>query len=94
MANQVEKKSKAELAEMHTGTLMARRKALLECDESLEMSDKDEGYQHVEGIIEFKNTPEWKQAYADLKGVLSSRENVLNKQQRKEARQMQAKEKK
>ncbi len=79
---------------MHTGTLMARRKALLECDESLEMSDKDEGYQPVDGIIEFKNTPEWKQAYDDLKSVLSSRGDVLNKQQRKEIRQVRAKEKK
>ncbi|WP_157589021.1 MULTISPECIES: hypothetical protein [Pseudoalteromonas] len=40
---------------------MSRRNALLKCEESFEMSDQ---YQAAKNDgIEFKNTPQWKQAY-------------------------------
>ncbi|KAA3637988.1 MAG: hypothetical protein DWP95_13560 [Proteobacteria bacterium] len=92
MANKVEPKSLAELESMHTGTLMTRRKALLKCDESFEASNQTKPSNS--GMIEFKNTPQWQQAYKDLKTVLDTRENLPNKQQRKAIRQAKAKARK
>jgi len=60
---------------MHTGSLMSRRKALLTCEESLDVSDRDKNYQVETGYIEFKQSSEWKQAYRELKAVLDGREN-------------------
>jgi hypothetical protein len=82
--------SKSDLEKMHTGTLMSRRNALLKCEESFELSDQ---YQVIkDNGIEFKNTQQWKQAYQDLKAVLSTRENILSKQERKAIRQAKAKQ--
>jgi len=98
MASKVEIKTLEELAEMHTGSLMSRRDALLKCEESFEVSDRN-GYEikpssSVTGVIEFKNTPEWKKAYNELKIVLSKREHIPNKQERKEIRKAKAKQSK
>ena len=98
MASKVEVKTLEELEKMHTGSIMSRRAALLKCEESFEMSDRN-GYEtkpnvSQTGLIEFKNTPEWQQAYKELKKVLSARENVPNKQERKEIRREKAKKSK
>jgi hypothetical protein len=82
--------SKTDLEEIHTGTLMSRRNALLKCEESFELSDQYQTAEH--NGIEFKNTPQWKQAYQDLKTVLSTRENIPSKQERKALRQAKAKQ--
>ncbi len=81
MSGRVEPKSLAELEAMHTGSLMSRRKELLECEELFELSDQIEPSNS--GKIEFKNTTEWHRAYQDLKSVLDTRENLPNKQERK-----------
>ena len=95
MASKVEIKTIEELNEMHTGSLMNRRAALLKCEEAFELSDRL-GYETKPkvtktGVIEFKDTPEWQQAYNELKNVLSTRENVPNKKERKQIRQEKAK---
>ena len=95
MGSKVEIVKLKELEGMHTGTLMTRRAALLKCEESFELSDRN-GYEENPSktnsrIIEFKVTAEWKLAYDDLKAVLATRENLPNKQERKEMRQEQAK---
>ena len=68
-----------ELESMHTGSLMTRRKKLLACEESFEVSDRygieNEPIPEETGYIEFKNSTEWKKAYKELKSVLSMREN-------------------
>ena len=64
-----------ELAKMHTGSLMSRRKALLACEESLEFSDRDLDYRVESGYIEFKQTGEWTKAYQELKSELNDREH-------------------
>lgn len=92
MSNKVEPKTLAELEAMHTGSLMSRRKALLKCDESFELSEQTA--RSRSGMIEFKDTPEWKQAYQQLKEVLAKREHVPNKQERKKLRQLKAKKSK
>ena len=90
MLKKLEVISKSDLEKMHTGTLMSRRNALLKCEESFEMSDQYEAAKS-DGI-EFKNTPQWKQAHQDIKAVLSTRENILKKQERKALRQAKAKQ--
>ncbi len=64
-----------ELNKLQTGTLMARRKALLQCEESLSNSDRLPEHQIEQGTIEFKQTKEWEIAYQDLKKVLKNREH-------------------
>lgn len=88
MSSKVEPKTIVELEGMHTGSLMSRRKFLLQCEESgeVKVSESD--------AIEFKNTPEWKQAYKELKTVLATRENVPSKKERKEMRKSKAKSRK
>jgi hypothetical protein len=86
MANKVPILSIEKLEVLHTGTLMARRKALLKCEESLELSDQSICNTEP-GIIEFKNTETWQQAYIELKRILSNRENIPNKKVRKTMRQ-------
>ncbi|QKQ26626.1 hypothetical protein [Candidatus Reidiella endopervernicosa] len=80
MASKVVIKTIEALNEMHTGSLMSRRAALLRCEESFELSDRN-GYEtkpkvSETGVIEFKDTPEWQQAYSELKSVLSTRDNI------------------
>ena len=65
------------LEQMHTGSLMSRRKALLACEESIKLSDRDQGYVVENGYIEFKQTEEWKKAYSQLKSVLKNREHWI-----------------
>lgn len=94
MSSKVEIKTLEELNVMHTGSLMKRRAALLKCEESFEQSDRN-GYEAKSnikntGIIEYKDTPEWQQAYTELKSILNNRENLPNKQERKEIRKEKA----
>ena len=85
MSSKVERKLLVEIEAMHTGSLMSRRKALLKCEESFELSDQIQ--RSNSDKIEFKNTTEWQQAYKDLKSVLDTRENLSNKKERKAMRQ-------
>ena len=88
MASKVARMSLSQLEAMHTDSLMSRRKALLMCEESFELSDQLE---HTDSNkIEFKNTSEWQQAYRELKSVLDSRENILSKKERKDLRKLKA----
>ena len=93
MPGRVEKKTVAELEAMPTRALMSRRAALLKCEESFALSDRDDRQPPATpaAFIEFKDTPGWQQAYAELKSVLATREHVPNKQERKEIRRQKAK---
>jgi hypothetical protein len=98
MSSKVEIKTTEELEKMHTGTLMSRRAALLKCEESFEASDhtvyESKHSASITGIIKYKDSPEWKLAYKELKDVLANREHVPNKQERKKLRQLKAKKSK
>lgn len=65
---------------MHTGSLLSRLRALHQCEESIEASDRadleEEPSNSETGIIEFKNSPEWEAAYLDVKSVLANREHL------------------
>lgn len=54
---------------------MARRKALLACEESIDLSDREQGYIEDAARIEFKQSEQWVIAYNDVKAVLNAREN-------------------
>ena len=66
--------SEAELEALSTRQLLARLRLLHQCEESLVLSDRDSN--DDSGCIEFKQTPEWTAAHAQLKQTLSRREHV------------------
>ena len=76
-----------ELEAMHTGSLMSRRRALLSCEFSYELSDKGAEHRAEAGYIKFKQDEDWKQAYSELKSVLDEREHWPSKSERTEQRQ-------
>lgn len=95
MSKKVKVLPKQVLLEMHTGSLLARRKALLACNESFSKSDQS-GYKNEPNdkdtkIIEFKNTKVWSTAYLELKEILATREHVPNKREKREIRIKKAK---
>ena len=91
MSNTVVIIKQDQLITLHTGTLMKRRDELLKCDESLEMSDSLKTDLNSQDLIQYKNTNEWREAYADVKEILSTREHVPNKKERRLLRQQKAK---
>lgn len=84
-------KTLAELAAMHTGSLMSRRQALLRCPETSSLSVQDKA--SLFSAIQFKDTQVWQNAYRELKNELDTREHLPNKQERKAQRQARAKNK-
>jgi hypothetical protein len=64
-----------ELEKLSTKQLLARLRRLHQCEESVLLSDRDDASNTSEAIL-FKDTPEWKTAYGQIKGVLSLREHV------------------
>lgn len=84
---------KEELAALPTKALLGRLKRLHACEESLGLSDRSsEGTADVRvGQIEFKDTPVWLVAYAEVKDALAGREHVPHKPERQTARVAKAK---
>jgi hypothetical protein len=64
-----------ELEKLSTKQLLARLRQLHQCEESALHSDSDD-VSNASGTILFKDTPEWKAAYEQVKGALSVREHV------------------
>ncbi|TLP56565.1 hypothetical protein FEE96_21630 [Parasedimentitalea maritima] len=68
----------SELNELHTGSLLSHLKALRPLQETFEGSDwSPEEREAAENpdLIAFKDSEIWKTAFADLKGVLATREH-------------------
>lgn len=92
MPSQVKIVAKNELDSMHTGTLLRRRTALLQCEDSVTASDRSD-YQSSPnpdetGWVEFKDQPQWRQAYGELKDVLATREHNIPTGQEKRSRRI------
>ena len=66
----------ASLEAMTTRALLGRLRALLGCQASA--ADSDLTGEELAGLtgISFKDSPEWKEAHADVKAVLAHREHV------------------
>ena len=64
-----------ELEKLSTKQLLSRLRRLHQCEESVLLSDHDD-VSYTSDAMQFKNTPEWKDAYENVKGLLSLREHV------------------
>ena len=69
--------AKQKLETYPTKRLLARLKSLQQCEQSFELSDRDESeLGFSEGQIEFKESSEWQNEYEIVKEILSSREHI------------------
>lgn len=67
---------RVELEALPTKRLLGRLKALRLCEESVQDSDLDPTEIAALDGINFKDEPQWREAYQDLKATLASREHV------------------
>ena len=95
MSSKVKLPNSEELEKMHTGSLMRLKNELLACEESFKLSDRfgyeDEPNPNITKLIEFKDTIEWQETYRKVKNILSFRENLPNREERKTMRVKRAK---
>ncbi len=68
-----------ELEKLSTKQLLGRLQRLRQCEESLELSDRDAI--DPSGCIEFKQSQEWLEAVRDVKQILARREHIPKKSQ-------------
>jgi hypothetical protein len=69
-----------ELKSYPTKRLLARLKSLHQCEQSFELSDREESERNSNSnIILFKQSPEWRSEYQKLKDILKSREHINRK---------------
>ena len=68
--------NKSDLEALPTKRLLARLKRLHQCEESLDLSDREISEYKPSGFIEFKESPEWIAEYNCLKDILSRREHI------------------
>jgi hypothetical protein len=68
-----------DLEKLATKQLLGRLQGLRQCEQSLELSDRDAI--DDSGCIEFKQSQEWLVAVNDLKQILSRREHIPKKSQ-------------
>jgi hypothetical protein len=64
----------AQLEKLPTKRLLARLKQLHQCQESVSVSDRA-GERNASGEV-FKDSPEWIEAYGQIKRLLAKREHV------------------
>jgi hypothetical protein len=69
-----------DIEKLSTKQLLGRLQRLRECEESLELSDRDAT--DDTGCIEFKQSQEWLVAFNDVKQILSQREHIPKKSQK------------
>lgn len=68
---------KCDVEKLNTKALLARLSQLRKLTDRPELSDLTEQELHkTASAISFKNTPAWKQAWADVKQALSTRDHV------------------
>lgn len=71
---------KEKLETFPTKKLLARLKSLHQCENSFELSDREESERGSNiGQIEFKDDKEWQIEYGKLKEILKNREHIPKK---------------
>ncbi|MFS8183649.1 hypothetical protein ACMG4P_19140 [Pseudovibrio denitrificans] len=68
-----------QLQSLHTGTLLSRLKTLRslhECEEQADWNAEEIAAVRASGHIAFKSEDKWKNAFADVKAVLATREHI------------------
>lgn len=69
---------KEQLENYPTKRLLARLKSLHQCEQSFDLSDRDESERFLRvDCIEFKENPEWQIEYEKVKEVLRTIEHIL-----------------
>lgn len=69
--------TRAELEKLSTKRLLAKLKTLHQCEQSFELSDREEHeIDKNADYIQFKESPEWISQYELLKEILSKREHI------------------
>jgi hypothetical protein len=81
--------SSEELEKLSTRQLLARLERLHQCEASASLSDASEQL-IIPGVL-FKDTPEWAEAYEQVKGALAQREHVSRGVELVERRKQRAK---
>ncbi|MDB4265202.1 hypothetical protein N9891_00475 [bacterium] len=72
---------------MSTGSLLKRWKDLLSCEDSYEGSEKEHDCEPILiDSIEFKESPQWRIAYQDVKKILAIREHIPRPAEKKARR--------
>lgn len=66
----------SDLESKGTKELLGYLKKLQRCEQSILLSDFDEDHNFDDNLIYFKDSKKWKDAYSDVKAILSSRENI------------------
>src|SRR5262245_6351996 len=77
--------SPAELEQMDTRQLLALRDRLLECEDSLDVSDKERSKLEANHVY-FKDDPRWREMYSVVRSILSTREHVPGVDERRDQR--------
>ncbi len=68
---------KEKLKSFPTKRLLARLKSLHQCEQSFDLSDKDESERLLKvDYIEFKESIEWQKEFEKVKEILSKREHI------------------
>ncbi len=68
---------KEQLESFPTKRLLARLKSLHQCEESFDLSDRDESERLLKvDYIEFKESPEWQKEVEKVKEILNKREHI------------------
>lgn len=66
-----------ELEKYPTKRLLARLKSLHQCEQSFDLSDRDECERSLKvDYIEFKESPEWQVEVEKVKEILNKREHI------------------
>ncbi|HQU82727.1 MAG TPA: hypothetical protein PKY59_06370 [Pyrinomonadaceae bacterium] len=66
-----------ELEKYPTKRLLARLKSLHQCEQSFDLSDRDESERSLKvDYIEFKESPEWQIEFEKVKEILKNREHI------------------
>jgi hypothetical protein len=72
--------SVVELEKYPTKRLLTRLKTLHQCEQSFELSDRDETERNINAeYIEFKEATEWQVEYEKLKEILKNRKHISKK---------------
>lgn len=66
-----------DLEKLPTKRLLVRLKGLQQCEQSFDLSDRDEYEKNMDSsVIEFKETLEWQNEHNKLKIILNKREHI------------------
>ena len=76
MPSLVQPMPSGDLPSWPTKRLLGLRDRLLQCEESVELSDVQKLDEFDPSVVRFKDDPRWSELYEAVRGILSTREHV------------------